>query len=183
MIIRKETDQMKTSVSRWSISIDRLFAQVNRCLRVRALSILTVTSLPSDSRSYHFSPACFSPTASHDVRDLCPNSLFSFSATKVSLESPYRFHFPASSSHTFRFPSFFLFQVERDSLLEITQYSITGPVFLRFLTITVNQVHAIAFNFYDISISQRDFSFRTISFKEETIDLEHGRSLTFSTRV
>lgn len=64
-------------------------------------------SLPSDSRSYHFSPACFSPTASHDVRDLCPNSLFSFSATKVSLELPYRFHFPASSSHTFRFPSFF----------------------------------------------------------------------------
>lgn len=74
-------------------------------------------SLPSDSRSYHFSPACFSPTASHDVRDLCPNSLFSFSATKVSLELPYRFHFP-SSSHTFRFPSFFLLRAERDSLLD-----------------------------------------------------------------
>lgn len=80
----------------------------NRCLRVKALSILTVTSLSSRSRSYHFSVACSSPTASHDVRDLCPNSLFSFSAAKVSLESPYRFHFPASSSHTFRSPSFFL---------------------------------------------------------------------------
>lgn len=115
---RNESNENIGSKSRWSISIDRLFAQANRCLRVKALSILTVTSLPSDSRSYHFSPACFSPTASHDVRDLCPNSLFSFSATKVSLELPYRFHFPASSSHTFRFPSFFLLRAERDSLLD-----------------------------------------------------------------
>ena len=44
---KKETDRMKTSVRNreWSISIDRMFAQANRCLRVKALSILTVTSL------------------------------------------------------------------------------------------------------------------------------------------
>lgn len=97
----------KSRTGRWS---DGRLARgsSNRCLRVKALSILTVTSLSSRSRSYHFSVACSSPTASHDVRDLCPNSLFSFSAAKVSLESPYRFHFPASSSHTFRSPSFFL---------------------------------------------------------------------------
>lgn len=129
------------SKSRWSISIDRLFAQANRCLRVKALSILTVTSL---------SPLTAGRTTSLRLVSLPRPATMSetFAPIHFSLSLPRRltsncligFISPLRRPTPFAFLPFSSFGLNAIHY-SITQYSITGPVFLRFLAITVNQVH------------------------------------------
>lgn len=133
MIVRKETKSSNENISsksRWSISSDRLFAQVNRCLRVKALSILTVTSLPSNTASRTTSlqlvslprPATMSETFAPIhfslslPRRLASNRLIGFISP---LRRPTPFVF-------LPFSSFGLIAIHHYS---ITQYSITDPVF------------------------------------------------------